>query len=201
MTTRSKNVEMTISENLDTMYLSDGTGNGGKDFLGLKALVGTGDLGGITVSTNTWWKSDVNSSSEAMSAYALPGMSKSFNNASEGNDHPTHILTYQAGFEGFEKLLTPSARYLDPSMADAGFQNLLFKGVPITYDEYVDTGYMYFLNMDYIDFYKLNNVWFTPSDFVTPANQDVRYKYLKLYGQLAISNRKRQSLKTGLTDT
>jgi len=71
--------------------------------------------------------------------------------------------------------------------------------VPITFDNYVEAGTMYFLNMEYIDFYKLNNVWFTPSEFVTPANQDVRYKYLKLYGQMAISNRKRQGKHTALT--
>lgn len=199
--TRAKVVEMTISENLDQMFLGDGSGNGGKDFQGLKKLVGTGDLGGIATATNTWWKSNVNTTSEAMSAYGLAGMSKSFNDASEGADHPTHILTYQAAFEAFEAMHTSAARYMDPSMLDAGFQNLLFHGVPLTYDAYVDTGYMYFLNLDYINFYKLNNVWFTPSEFVTPANQDVRYKYLKLYGQMAISNRKRQSLKTGLTDT
>lgn len=198
--TRAKVVEMTISENLDKMFLGDGTGNGGKDFYGLKKLVGTGDLGNITVSDNAWWKSTVDTTSESLATYGLSGMSTMFNTVSEGNDHPTHILTDMDEFGAFEALLTSNARYLDPNLADAGFQNLLFKGVPITFDNYVDGGYMYFLNMDYIEFNKLNNVWFTPSEFVTPANQDVRYKYLKLYGQLGISNRKRQGLHTGLTD-
>jgi len=197
--TRAKVVEMTISENLDQMFLGDGTGNGGKDFLGIKKLVGTGDLGGITVATNSWWKSNVDTTSETLATWTLAGMANMFNTCSEGNDHPTHILTTQVEFEAYEALLTSNARYLDPMMADAGFQNLLYKGVPITFDNYVDTGYMYFLNMDYIDFYKLNNVWFKPSEFVTPANQDVRYKYLKLYGQMGISNRKRQGLHSGLS--
>lgn len=198
--TRAKVVEMTISENLDQMFLGDGTGNGGKDFLGIKKLVSTGDLGGIATATNTWWKANVDATSETMATWTLGGMANLFNTCSEGNDHPTHILTDQDEFEAFEGLLTSNARYLDPMMADAGFQNLLFKGVPVTFDNYVDDGYLYMLNMDYIDFYKLNNVWFTPSEFVTPANQDVRYKYLKLYGQMAISNRKRQGVHTGLTD-
>lgn len=199
LSTRAKVVQMTISENLDQMFLGDGTGNGGKDFLGIKKLVSSDDLGGITVSTNSWWSANTDTTSETLATWGLSGMANMFNTCSEGNDHPTHILTTQTEFEAFEALLTSNARYLDPMMADAGFQNLLYKGVPITFDNYVDSGYMYFLNMDYIDFYKLNNVWFTPSEFVTPANQDVRYKYLKLYGQMGISNRKRQGVHSGLT--
>lgn len=204
--TRMEVVRETITENLDKMFWGDGSGNGGKDFLGLKAIVSNADpsvgaLGGIPVASNPDWQSDVNTTSEAVATYGLKGMAKSFNNASEGNDHPTHIFTYQGAFEGYEAMLTSNARYLDPEMADAGFQNLLFKGVPITYDKYVDTGYMYFLNMKYITFFTLANTWFTPSELYTPANQDVKYKWLKLYGQLTTNNRKRHSLKTGLTDT
>ena len=47
------------------------------------------------------------------------------------------------------------------------------------------------------------SVWSTLSqhELVVPANQDVKYKWLKTYGQLVTNNRKRHSLKTGLTDT
>jgi len=204
--TRMEVVRETITENLDEMFWGDGSGNGGKDFLGLKAIISASDpsvgsLGGLPVASNTDWQSDVNSTSEAFSAYGLSGMASSFNNASEGNDHPTHIFSYQAGFEAYEASLTSNARYLDPEVADAGFQNLLYKGVPMTFDKYIDTGYMYFVNMKYITFYTLDNTWFTPSELQTPANQDVKYKWMKLYGQLTTNNRKRHALKTGLTDT
>lgn len=204
--TRTEVLKMTISEHLDRMFLGDGSGNSGKDFLGLKAIVSASDpsvgaLGGIAAATNTWWQSTVNSTGEAFSAFGLDGMSNLFNSASEGNDHPTHILTYQAGFEAFEGSLTSNARYLDPEVADAGFQNLLYKGVPMVYDKYVDTGYMYFVNLDYIDFYTLDNVWFRPSDVYRPGNQDAMYKNVVLYGQMTTSNRSRHAIKTGLTDT
>lgn len=204
--TRLKGLEMTIAENFDEMFWGDGSGNGGKDFIGLKAIVSAsdpswGDLGGIDSATNAFWQSDVNSTSETLATYGLAGMANSFNNASEGNDHPNYIFTTQIAFEAYEALLTDNARYLDPAVADAGFQNLLFKGVPITFDKYVTTGYMYFLNTKYLAFYKLANTWFKPSEWVTPANQDVRYKYLKCYGQLTTNNRNRHALKTGISDT
>jgi hypothetical protein len=202
---RLRSLEMTISENFDEMFWGDGAGNGGKDFIGLKAIVSASDpswgsLGGIPVAGNAWWQSDVDATAETVATFGLAGMSNSFNDASEGNDHPNYIFTYQAAYEAFEALHTAQARYLDPEIVDAGFQNLLFKGVPLTFDKYVDDGYMYFLNMDYITFYKLANIWFTPSEWTIPANQDVRYKYLKCYGQLVTDNRKRHAVHTGLTD-
>jgi hypothetical protein len=204
--TRLKALEMTIAENLDQMFLGDGSGNGGKDFIGLKAIVSAsnpswGNLGGIPVAGNSWWTSDVDSTAETLATFGLSGMANSFNDASEGNDHPNYIFTTQILFEAYEALLTSNARYLDPQVADAGFQNLLFKGVPITFDKYVDAGYMYFINTDYITFYKLANTWFKPSEWVVPANQDVRYKYLKLYGQLTTNNRSRHSVHTAFTNT
>lgn len=198
-------VRETITENLDQILWGDGSGNGGKDFMGFKGIVSasdpsTGALGGLPVATNVNWRSPVNTTSEAFSAFGLNGMNKLMNNAGEGNDNPTHIFSYQAGYEAFEASLTNNARYMDPDLVDAGFKNLLYHGVPIVYDKYIDAGYMYFINMKYIAFYTLDNTWFTPSPLMSPANQDVKYKWLKTYGQLTTNNRKRHALKTGLTD-
>ncbi len=204
-------VKESMIENLDAIFLGDGSGNGGKDFSGLKAIVSDADpsvgaLGGLAVATNPNWQSPHNNTSQAWSAYGLAGMAKSFNDASEGNDHPTHILTYQAAYEAYEASLTDNARYLDPEVADAGFQNLLFKGVPIVFDRYVEDGNdaaggrIYFLNKKYLKFYTLGGTWFEPSDLVAPANQDVVYKYYKTYGEFTTNNRKRHALKSGLTD-
>jgi len=204
--TRMEVLRMTISEHLDRMFLGDGSGNSGKDFLGLKAIVSASDpsvgsLGGIPVATNDWWTSTVEATAEAFSAWGLAGMATAFNSASEGNDHPTNILTTQAVFEAFEASQTSIQRSMDPEVLDAGFQNLLYKGVPLVFDKYVDAGYMYFVNTKYIDFFTLANTWFEPSEIFRPGNQDALYKNVLLYGQMTTSNRSRHSVKTGLTDT
>jgi hypothetical protein len=188
------------------MMFSDGAGNNNKDFIGLKAIIedsdpSWGDLGGIDSATNTWWQSTVDTTSESLSTWGFAGMSGLWNTVSEGNDHPTHIFTTSAIFGGFEALLTQNARYMDPEVGDAGFQNLLYKGIPVVFDKYVDSGYMYFVNINYITLYSLAGTWFSPSEFIKPVNQDVKYKYLKLYGQLTTDNRKRHGLHTGLTDS
>ena len=53
--------EMSLTDGMNAMFYKDGTGNGGKDWLGLDALVpvdpSTGTVGNINVATNAWWKS------------------------------------------------------------------------------------------------------------------------------------------------
>jgi len=60
-----RRAELSISEELDRIFLSDGTGNGGKDFTGIKKIVSdTIPYGGIdpTVGGNEWWQSKVTTS-------------------------------------------------------------------------------------------------------------------------------------------
>ncbi len=203
--TRAKALEMTMAENFDEMFLGDGSGNSGKDFIGLKAIVSAsdpswGDLGGIDAATNTWWQSTVDSTSEAWSTWGFSGMTDMWLTVSEGNDHPTHIFTTSAVYSAIHNALTQNARYMDPEVAEAGFQNLLWMGVPIVYDKYVDAGHLYMVNMNYITLQTLAGVWMQPSEFIKPINQDVKYKYFLCYGQLVTDNRQRHGLHNGLTD-
>jgi hypothetical protein len=201
---RAKATEMTISERLDEQFFGDGSGNGNKDFLGLSAIVSasdpaSGDLGGIDAATNSWWQSTVDSTAETIATWGLGGVSEMWNTVSEGNDHPTHLFTTAVLFGAFEAILTANARYMDPEVGDAGFQNLLVKGVPLVFDKYCQTGRLYMININYITLYTLDNVWFEPSEFITPPNQDVSYKFLKLYGALTTDNRKRHGVHTAFT--
>lgn len=203
---RVKSAEMTVAENIDEMFFGDGSGNNNKDFIGLKAIVSDtnpswGSLGGIdaTAAGNEWWRSTVDTTAENWSTWGFSGMAQMFLTASEGADRPTHLFTTADILATIEGNLTQNARYLDPEVADAGFQNLLWHGVPIIYDKYVDAGYLYMVNINYITLYTLAGVWFKPSGLLEPVNQDVKYKSLKCYGQIVTDNRKRHALHTNLT--
>jgi len=199
--------EETIIQNMNTMFWSNGAGNSGKDFFGLNALVGTGndgpsatDLGGIdaTDADNAWWRSTLTNQSGVLDKAA---MSKMYNDVSVGNDQPTIIISDQDEYEAYEALLQPQLRYTDAKVADAGFQNLLFKGAPVTYDSDTNLdGKMFFLNTKYLRLVAHTETWFQPTPFVRPTNQDARYAQILCYGQLTISNRSRQGMLYGLTD-
>jgi len=124
-----------------------------------------------------------------------------YNDVSVGNDQPTIIISDQDEYEAYEALLQPQLRYTDAKVADAGFQNLLFKGAPVTYDSDTNLdGKMFFLNTKYLRLVAHTETWFQPTPFVRPTNQDARYAQILCYGQLTISNRSRQGMLYGLTD-
>lgn len=198
---RMKQLEMTIAENLDEqLFIGTDNASSDKTWLGLQKIVGTADrtVGDIDSTTYTWWESSIDAADAALS---LVKMRTQYNAASEGNDHPTNVFTTAVGFEAYEDLIDDNARFLDPKMADAGFQNLMFKGAPITFDTYCPEGDMYFINMKYLTLAKLNDVWFTPSDWLRPTNADVMYKHIKCYGNLVVSNCKRHAAITDFSDT
>ena len=191
----------TIIENMNTMLFGNGTGNSSKDWLGLSALVGsTGSPGGIdaTDADNSWWRSAVTNQGSA--AITIASMATLYNNCSVGNDQPTIIITGQNQYEAYEALLTDQIRYTDTDMADSGFQNLLFKGAPITFDgTLAGEGKLYMLNTKYLQLVAHSDVWFKPTPFVRPTNQDAVFSQLLCYGELTSSNRARQGYMYGIT--
>jgi hypothetical protein len=191
--------EQTIIEKMDEMFItSDGTGNSGKDWLGLKALVANSanTVGNINSSTYSWWANYHEGSAGALTVAA---MGTAYNTVSEGNDQPGFILTTQTLYEKYESLLQPNIRYESTEMADAGFISLMFKKAPVMFDRYVPTGYMYFLNPRYLKLIGHRDRWFKPTKFKEPVNQDIRVAQIYLMGQMICTNRKRQGLLTGRT--
>ena len=191
----------TVIENMNTMFFGNGTGNSSKDWLGLSALVGsTGSPGGIdaTDADNSWWRSAV--TNQGSSAITLASMATLYNNCSVGNDQPTIGITGQNQYEAYEALLVDQIRYTDTDMADGGFQNLLFKGCPLTFDGTLEgEGKLFLLNTKYLQLVAHSDVWFKPTPFVRPTNQDAVYSQLLCYGELTTSNRARQGLMYGIT--
>jgi hypothetical protein len=186
--------EMSIAESLDELFLADGSGNGGKDFDGLANLVAQNStaVGGIDPSAggNEWWQSQLTTADT--NATDLSELRTKYLACSEGNDFPTNIFTTETIYAAIDKEFEQRQRFMDPTMANQGFETIMFHGAPISFDRNVTAGFVYFLNFKYITLYKLGDTWFKMSDWLEPTNQDVRIKKITSYGELTISNRKRQ---------
>ena len=126
-------------------------------------------------------------------------MATLYNSVSVGNDQPSIIITTQDVYEDYEALLTDQIRYTDTDVADAGFQNLMFKGAPVTFDGACTSQVMYMLNTKYLQLVGHSDTWFKPTPFVRPTNQDAVYSQILSYGNLTCSNRARQGKLTGVT--
>ena len=190
----------TVIENMNTMFWADGLGNGGKDWNGLHLIVAKPNtsLGDIdpTAAGNSWWSSTEVDENGALTQATMANV---YNSVSVGNDQPTIIITTQALYEAYEALLDGQIRYTDTDVADGGFQNLLFKGAPVTFDDAATAGQMMFLNTKYLQLVAHSDVWFKPTPFVRPTNQDAVFSQLLCYGQLTCSNRARQGYMFGAT--
>lgn len=191
--------EESMREGFNQMFFADGTGNSGKDWNGLGNIIESGNtVGGINSATagNEFWRSYEENTAGALT---LLQMATAYNSVSVGNDHPDLILSTQTLFEKYESLLQPQLRYTDTKTAEAGFQNLLFKGAPIMYDVHAPAGTMFFINSKYLKLVGHSDKWFAQTDFVRPENQDARFALIMCYGNLVCSNRKKQGKLTAKT--
>lgn len=200
-----------VIQNMNTMFWGTATGN---DWLGIQDIVADDNtLGGIDATdavNNSWWRSTVTDHTANSGNLSLAAMGTLYNTISEGNDQPTIIMTTQDGYEAYEALLTSNVRYTDTDMANSGFQNLMFKGAPVVFDDdcplgsdqvnHAGSGRMYMLNTKYIQLVGHSDVWFKPTPFVRPTNQDAVFSQILCYGQLTCSNRKRQGVLDNVLD-
>ncbi len=194
-----KQAQMSIQEDLDIQALGSGT-DSSTDLLGLQTIVATtGTVGGITRTGNAWWQAKANTSVGSFAANGLDQMRNMFNNVTRGSDKCDFILSDQTTFERYEKILQPQERFNDAKMADGGFQNLIFKGTPLTFDTYVASGTMYFLNSEYLELAVHRDANMSTTDFVKPDNQDAKVAQILFMGELTCSNCSRQGVLSGIT--
>jgi hypothetical protein len=152
-----------MADAIGDLWYSDGTGNGGKDFLGLGAIVDDGSsvatIGGQARAAYTTLQSTVTASGGTLS---LAKMAALYNAVSSGAQKTTLSVTTETVFSLYEQLLTPQERVnKDVSMVKGGltggtgYTSLYYKGFPVVADEKATSGVLFFLNEDWIDWYAL----------------------------------------------
>lgn len=189
---------------------ADGTGNGGRDFTGFNILVEDGTawsiVGGIDSQAFPYWRNQWIGSVGSFATNGVARMRTLYNSASRGKSKPDLILTSQAVYEGYEGTLVPNERFIDMSLGDAGFLNLMFKATPIAFDDDMPAtsngagsiGDLIMLNFEFINFVIGKGKNFETTDFQKPENQDAEVGQIIVYGNATCSNRQRQGRLTGI---
>ena len=151
---------------------------------------------GLIGNANTWWRNIATDGG----AFTVADMNTMFNDVSDGHDFPTFLFTGQTPFEYYENSLTGQIRYSDTRMADAGFQNLLYKNAPLIWDSQIgNTDEIYFINTDYLKITIHSSADFITTDFVEPANQAAKTAKILVMIQMESNNRRRLGTLHGLT--
>jgi len=199
--TKIMQAEMSLQDEYSRQWSGTG-GDGSQDTNGLQNIVSaTTTTGGLSGTSYSWWRSTVNSAVGSFATNGLTKMRSTYNSISKGNDHPDLIISDQTSFEYYESVLQPQERFTDTNTADAGFENLKFKGAVMMFDNntYFPAGYMYFLNSKYLNWNVHRDADFKTEDFIRPADQDARVAQIITMGELTVSNRSRLGVMTGIT--
>ena len=145
-----------------------------------------------------------------------------------GPDGTDAIFTNAYGFGFYESTLTPQVRYTDQKKANLGFQNLLFKNIPVMWDfecsggtegtKATDSASFYGLNSKYIGLKLHKDRNFKQSSFTenlagtaastasagigaaSATGLDARVSFITTYGNFVTRNRRRLWKLTGVTE-
>lgn len=217
-----------MADDLGTLFYADGTGNGGKDPLGLAALVDDGNtvstIGGLSRSTYPTLAGVVTASSGTLT---LAKVDTLWIGVTSGAQKPTAIYTTEAVFNFYGQLLRPQERInkdvgtMKGLSGGTGFTALSYNGKPVLMDEKCTSGAFIMLNEDFVDWYGLPyagakaisyksqiegndydapiGLGFSWSDWILPANAAAYIGHIYFGGQFITTNPKRHGKLTGIT--
>lgn len=181
-----------------------------------------GLIGGLSQATNTFWRNKV--VGEASLTWigdngdtpAVPTgwvqMERLFENCSKGGGakgkrEPNFCIANQAGYRNYLTGLSMQKRFTNTKLADAGFRNVTFNDMPITWDEAAisatcttgtsTTELFYFLNKYFIHLVVDKETDFYSTPFIRPANQDARLMNILHYINLTVTSRRKQGILVG----
>jgi len=203
---------LTLRDQINTSLYSAQTGKAPLGFQDIIADVpGTTPttLGGVTISSNTWWKNKTNNATSDTSFITASGnfyegmlrMATTWNDVSEGNEQPTNIFCpndlyadYEKIFEGtgYQRLTAKDSPGVDGRLAS-------FRGIPVQYDRDCGSGRMYFLNTKYLKMHMQAGMNFAKTPFKEPANQMAKVGFIVVGLQITTNNRRRQGVIYNLT--
>lgn len=200
---RVKNAERSAKNTLASDLYSDGTASTGKQVGGLQLLIAddptTGTVGGINraTSTNAFWRNQnydisVSGSGAASSANIQGYMQTLFLTLCRQGDRPNLMMADNNFYSHFWQSMVAIQRVTNAKMADAGFQNLEFSGVPVVPDGgqggACPTNHLYMLNTEFIKLRPHSGRNWVPLETVQSINQDATVRFIVWAGNMTGSN-------------
>jgi hypothetical protein len=196
-----------LHSKLNTDVFADGTGNSGKNILGLTILVdSTGTVGNIARASNAYWAGQELASGGALAIDTTVGMLQLYNNCSTGSgdtSRPDIIVTTQAVDQSYENLLSPDIRHTSQQTGDGTFSGLAFKGVPFMWDADATSGILYMLNASSFEMFIHPERDYTHTEIAKAdngtLNQDAWIGHILVYIALVLAEGRRNGKLTGIS--
>lgn len=210
--------QTSLIDSMNADLFLDGTGNSNKALTGLAAMVlASGTYGNIARGTYTWWRANVTAVGGVLAVAGATGMRRMYNDCSlgRGRFQPNVMLTTQIIHEAYEALMDSNMRYSNTDDTPVTGDALKFKRANLYYDDYCQSGVMYFLNTEVIDLVTHSDRDdgdvkkeedrdqgdFRMEPFQKPIGQDGRVAKAFWMGQLACQNPRFVGKLTGISNT
>lgn len=199
----AQNAMMSLADSMDNMFFGDSTGNNNKNWDGLgNGVASTGSYGGITRSgtagdPGNTILSYVNATGGPFS-FGL--MNQVMTQVIFGKIRPDIIITTLDIWQKWWARSQPSERNQPGPLREIGFETIRFNGAEVVVDDYCPSGYVYFLNTDFIQLWIMQGYEFirrgkimTPNGFAV-YNQDMYVDQLVCYGDLIVTGPRFQAV-------
>lgn len=198
MEARLKVTESTMLNLIAAAVYSDGTGAGGKQLVGLDAMVPvtptSGTYGGIDRGTWTFWRSKSTTAGSALTSATVQGaMNTMWASLVRGSDRPNLILMDDQFWGIYMASLQPQQRFTNPAKANLGFPSIAFMDADVVLDGgiggFATAKTCYFLNTKYVHFRphsRRNMVPLSPNRRFA-VNQDAEVQILAFAGNMTCS--------------
>lgn len=195
--------ELAIEDKVSEMFFGDGTGNSGKDMLGLEAIIAqdptTGTLGGINSATYSFWRNSYNTSVGSFASYGLTQIETYIRATQRGTDKVDLICMDTTNFGRLSTVANGRAEFTNPRLAELGFDGLKVQGIDVIFDANCPSDRCYGINTKWTKFYIHEDANFATGKFIEPANQDILVAKIKVYGQLGTNRRESNFVLSGFT--
>lgn len=197
MNSKLNNTRNSLINELETRLAGTASGN---QMAGLQDLVAdtpTNSVGGLSGSTYSWWKNQTTDmTGESFATYGIARMRTILNNCMNnlGMDRPDIIVTGQTEYEYYEDNVLDHYRVTNNKLADMGFQNQTFKGIPMIWTPSISQR-MYFLNTNFLTFVYDPMLNFDMTEWKPIPDQiNDRVAQIILGGELVTSRRRCQGV-------
>lgn len=200
--------ENAIFNSMATQIFSNGTGNSGKDILGLAAAIDDGTntaiYGGIDRTSNPFWKAGYQA---VAGNITIDLLTNAYVVSSRGGmqNSPDFMVAGLTAWNAVNKIVRgvyethSQTNNAGRMFGNLGFPMINFMGVPIVYDEYCPTGDLYLLNSDTVQLWSDPVINMKPSELVKPPNMDALIGQIFWSGELICTEPRANYHFTGIT--
>lgn len=194
--------ETTLQNTVAAALFYSNTENGGKAIGGLQHLVAdlptSGTVGGISRSTDAWWRNqyyDFSTESVTASATTIQhAMNRQHLRTLRGTDKIDFWVFGETYFNYFEESLQPNQRFMSAREGEAGFDSYKYKSADVFFDSNCAATRGYGLNTDYLHFRPHASRNFITMKERIAVNQDATVVPMFWAGNMTCSNSSLQTV-------